>query len=140
MAYKTFDSMKIGLASPDQIRAWSYGVVERPETINYRTQKPERGGLYCEKIFGPTKDWECSCGKYKRIRFKGKICERCGVEVTRNKVRRCRCSPCAGLCAGCACAGFATRWKTPCWNPRPPWAQAMNLPPRQATSAFHRAR
>ena len=80
--------MKIGLASPDQIRAWSYGVVERPETINYRTQKPERGGLYCEKIFGPTKDWECSCGKYKRIRFKGKICERCGVEVTRNKVRR----------------------------------------------------
>ena len=88
MAYKTFDSMKIGLASPDQIRAWSYGVVERPETINYRTQKPERGGLYCEKIFGPTKDWECSCGKYKRICFKGKICERCGVEVTRNKVRR----------------------------------------------------
>ncbi len=88
MAYKTFDSMKIGLASPDQIRAWSYGVVERPETINYRTQKPERDGLYCEKIFGPTKDWECSCGKYKRIRFKGKICERCGVEVTRNKVRR----------------------------------------------------
>ena len=88
MAYKTFDSMKIGLASPDQIRTWSYGVVERPETINYRTQKPERGGLYCEKIFGPTKDWECSCGKYKRIRFKGKICERCGVEVTRNKVRR----------------------------------------------------
>ena len=88
MAYKTFDSMKIGLASPDQIRAWSYGVVERPETINYRTQNPERGGLYCEKIFGPTKDWECSCGKYKRIRFKGKICERCGVEVTRNKVRR----------------------------------------------------
>ena len=88
MAYKTIDSMKIGLASPDQIRAWSYGVVERPETINYRTQKPERGGLYCEKIFGPTKDWECSCGKYKRIRFKGKICERCGVEVTRNKVRR----------------------------------------------------
>ena len=88
MAYKTFDSMKIGLASPDQIRAWSYGVVERPETINYRTQKPERGGLYCERIFGPTKDWECSCGKYKRIRFKGKICERCGVEVTRNKVRR----------------------------------------------------
>ena len=88
MAYKTFDSMKIGLASPDQIRAWSYGVVERPETINYRTQKPERGGLYCEKIFGPTKDCECSCGKYKRIRFKGKICERCGVEVTRNKVRR----------------------------------------------------
>ncbi len=80
--------MKIGLASPEQIRAWSYGVVERPETINYRTQKPERDGLFCERIFGPQKDWECACGKYKRIRFKGKICERCGVEVTRNKVRR----------------------------------------------------
>ncbi len=88
MAFNTFDSMKIGLASPDQIREWSYGVVERPETINYRTQKPEKGGLFCEKIFGPQKDWECSCGRYKRIRFKGKICERCGVEVTRNKVRR----------------------------------------------------
>ena len=83
-----FESIKIGLASPDQIRAWSYGVVERPETINYRTQKPERDGLYCEKIFGPQKDWECACGKYKRIRFKGKVCERCGVEVTRAKVRR----------------------------------------------------
>ncbi|MDR0221955.1 MAG: DNA-directed RNA polymerase subunit beta' [Oscillospiraceae bacterium] len=80
--------MKIGLASPKQVRSWSYGVVERPETINYRTQKPERDGLFCEKIFGPQKDWECNCGKYKRIRFKGKICERCGVEVTRNKVRR----------------------------------------------------
>ncbi|MDR0197365.1 MAG: DNA-directed RNA polymerase subunit beta' [Oscillospiraceae bacterium] len=80
--------MKIGLASPKQIRGWSHGVVERPETINYRTQKPEREGLFCEKIFGPQKDWECNCGKYKRIRFKGKICERCGVEVTRNKVRR----------------------------------------------------
>ena len=83
-----FESIKIGLASPDQIRAWSYGVVERPETINYRTQKPERDGLYCEKIFGPQKDWECACGKYKRMRFKGKICERCGVEITRAKVRR----------------------------------------------------
>ena len=83
-----FESLKIGLASPEQIRAWSYGEVTRPETINYRTQKPERDGLYCEKIFGPQKDWECACGKYKRIRFKGKICERCGVEVTRNKVRR----------------------------------------------------
>jgi len=88
LAFNTFDSMMIGLASPDKIREWSYGVVERPETINYRTQKPEKGGLFCEKIFGPQKDWECSCGKYKRIRFKGKICERCGVEVTRNKVRR----------------------------------------------------
>jgi DNA-directed RNA polymerase subunit beta' len=83
-----FDSMKIGLASSNHIRNWSYGVVERPETINYRTQKPEKDGLFCERIFGPQKDWECNCGKYKRIRFKGKICERCGVEVTRNKVRR----------------------------------------------------
>ena len=88
MGFNTFESIKIGLASPEQIREWSYGAVERPETINYRTQKPERDGLFCEKIFGPTKDWECNCGKYKRIRFKGKICERCGVEVTRNKVRR----------------------------------------------------
>ena len=83
-----FDSIKIGLASPDQIRAWSYGEVKKPETINYRTLKPERDGLFCERIFGPTKDWECHCGKYKRIRFKGKICDRCGVEVTRAKVRR----------------------------------------------------
>ena len=83
-----FDSIKIGLASPDQIRAWSYGEVTKPETINYRTLKPEREGLFCERIFGPTKDWECHCGKYKRIRFKGKICDRCGVEVTRSKVRR----------------------------------------------------
>ena len=88
MEFNVFDSIKIGLASPDQIRKWSYGVVERPETINYRTQKPERDGLFCERIFGPTKDWECHCGKYKKIRFKGKICERCGVEVTRAKVRR----------------------------------------------------
>ena len=88
MEFNTFDSIKIGLASPDQIRSWSYGVVERPETINYRTQKPERDGLFCERIFGPTKDWECHCGKYKKIRFKGKVCERCGVEVTRAKVRR----------------------------------------------------
>ena len=88
MGFNTFESMKIGLASPGQIRGWSYGPVERPETINYRTQKPERDGLFCEKIFGPQKDWECNCGKYKRIRFKGKVCERCGVEVTRNKVRR----------------------------------------------------
>ena len=83
-----FDSIKIGLASPDQIREWSYGEVKKPETINYRTLKPEREGLFCERIFGPTKDWECHCGKYKRIRFKGKICDRCGVEVTRSKVRR----------------------------------------------------
>ncbi len=83
-----FESIKIGLASPEQIRSWSYGEVTKPETINYRTLKPETGGLFCERIFGPTKDWECHCGKYKRIRYKGKICERCGVEVTRAKVRR----------------------------------------------------
>jgi DNA-directed RNA polymerase subunit beta' len=80
--------MRIGLASPEQIRAWSFGEVKKPETINYRTLKPERDGLFCEKIFGPTKDWECHCGKYKRIRFKGMICDRCGVEITRAKVRR----------------------------------------------------
>ena len=80
--------MKIGLASPEQIRAWSHGEVQRAETINYRSQKPEKFGLFCERIFGPQKDWECNCGKYKRIRFKGKICEKCGVEVTRSKVRR----------------------------------------------------
>ena len=83
-----FESIRIGLASPEQVIKWSYGEVEKPETINYRTQKPERDGLYCERIFGPTKDWECHCGKYKKIRYKGKICEKCGVEVTRAKVRR----------------------------------------------------
>ncbi len=83
-----FDSIRIGLVSPDEIRTWSYGEVKKPETINYRTLKPERDGLFCERIFGPTKDWECYCGKYKRIRYKGKICERCGVEVTKAKVRR----------------------------------------------------
>ena len=84
----SFDSMQIGIASPEKIREWSYGEVLKPETINYRTQKPEPGGLFCEKIFGPTKDWECHCGKYKRIRYKGVICEKCGVEVTKAKVRR----------------------------------------------------
>ena len=88
MSYATFDAIKIGIASPEMIREWSYGEVKKPETINYRTLKPERDGLFCEKIFGPTKDWECHCGKYKKIRFKGKICDRCGVEVTRAKVRR----------------------------------------------------
>ena len=83
-----FDAIKIGMASPEQIREWSYGEVKKPETINYRTLKPEKDGLYCERIFGPTKDWECHCGKYKKIRYKGKICDRCGVEVTRSKVRR----------------------------------------------------
>ncbi len=88
MDYYEFDSIRIALASPEQIRTWSYGEVKKPETINYRTLKPERDGLFCERIFGPTKDWECHCGKYKRIRYKGKVCERCGVEVTRAKVRR----------------------------------------------------
>ena len=83
-----FKYMKIGLASPKKIRSWSFGEVKKPETINYRTLKPERDGLFCEKIFGPTKDWECSCGKYKRVRYKGMVCDRCGVEVTRAKVRR----------------------------------------------------
>ena len=88
MEFNEFESIKIGLASPDKIREWSYGEVKKPETINYRTLKPERDGLFCERIFGPQKDWECHCGKYKRIRYKGKICDRCGVEVTRSKVRR----------------------------------------------------
>ena len=83
-----FSSVKIGLASPEAIREWSYGEVTKPETINYRTLKPETGGLFCERIFGPMKDWECHCGKYKRVRYKGKVCERCGVEITRSKVRR----------------------------------------------------
>ena len=88
MADATFDAIKIGIASPEMIRQWSYGEVKKPETINYRTLKPERDGLYCERIFGPTKDWECHCGKYKKIKYKGKICDRCGVEVTKSKVRR----------------------------------------------------
>ena len=88
MANMTFEAIKIGLASPELIREWSYGEVKKPETINYRTLKPERDGLFCERIFGPQKDWECHCGKYTKVRFKGKICERCGVEVTKSKVRR----------------------------------------------------
>ena len=88
MSYAEFDAIRIGIASPEQIREWSYGEVKRPETINYRTLKPEKDGLFCEKIFGPTKDWECNCGKYKKIRYKGKICDRCGVEITKAKVRR----------------------------------------------------
>lgn len=88
MSLAEFDAIRIGIASPEQIMEWSHGEVLKPETINYRTLKPERDGLFCEKIFGPTKDWECHCGKYKKIRYKGKICDRCGVEVTRAKVRR----------------------------------------------------
>ena len=85
-----FESIKIGLDSPERIREWSYGEVKKPETINYRTLKPEKDGLFCERIFGPQKDWECHCGKYRRVRYKGVICDRCGVEVTKSKVRRSR--------------------------------------------------
>ena len=84
----SFDSLRIGLASTEKIKLWSYGEVTKPETINYRTLRPEKDGLFCEKIFGPTKDWECYCGKYKKIRYRGVICDRCGVEVARSKVRR----------------------------------------------------
>ena len=83
-----FDSIRIGIASPDKIRSWSYGEVKKPETINYRTFKPERDGLFCAKLFGPTSDYECLCGKYKRLKHRGVICEKCGVEVTMSKVRR----------------------------------------------------
>ena len=83
-----FDNIQISLASPEKIREWSHGEVKKPETINYRTLKPEREGLFCERIFGPSKDWECTCGKYKKIRHKGVICDRCGVEVTKSSVRR----------------------------------------------------
>ena len=88
MNYTPFDAIQIGIASPEMILSWSHGEVKKPETINYRTLKPERDGLFCERIFGPTKDWECHCGKYKKIRYKGKICDRCGVEITKSKVRR----------------------------------------------------
>ena len=88
-----FDELKIGLASPDQVRSWSFGEVKKPETINYRTLKPEKEGLFDERIFGPQKDWECACGKYKRIRYRGILCEKCNVEVTRSKVRRERMAP-----------------------------------------------
>jgi DNA-directed RNA polymerase subunit beta' len=84
----TFDAIRLKLASPEVIKAWSYGEVNKPETINYRTQKPEKGGLFAEEIFGPVKDWECYCGKYKKIRYKGIVCDKCGVEVTHSSVRR----------------------------------------------------
>ena len=85
-----FNAIAVSVASPEEMLSWSYGEVKKPETINYRTQKPERDGLFCERIFGPTKNWECYCGKYKRIRYRGVICEKCGVEVTRSAVRRTR--------------------------------------------------
>jgi DNA-directed RNA polymerase subunit beta' len=88
LEFNDFKAIRISLASPEQVRSWSYGEVTKPETINYRTLKPEKDGLFCEKIFGPTKDFECYCGKYKRIRYKGIICDKCGVEVARSKVRR----------------------------------------------------
>ena len=99
----TFDQIKIQMASPEQIRSWSYGEIKKPETINYRTFKPERDGLFCAKIFGPIKDYECLCGKYKRLKHRGVICEKCGVEVTQTKVRRDRmghidlAAPCAHI-------------------------------------------
>ncbi len=83
-----FDAIRIGLASPEKILEWSHGEVKKPETINYRTLKPEKDGLFCERIFGPSKDWECHCGKYKKIRYKGVVCDRCGVEITKSNVRR----------------------------------------------------
>ena len=88
MKINNFSAIKIGLASPEAIKEWSYGEVKKPETINYRSQKPERDGLYCERIFGPTKDWECACGKFKKVHNKGVICDRCGVEITKSSVRR----------------------------------------------------
>ena len=88
MDVNNFEGLKISIASPEKIRSWSYGEVKKAETINYRTLRPERDGLFCEKIFGPTKDFECACGKYKRVRYKNIVCDRCGVEVTRSKVRR----------------------------------------------------
>ncbi len=128
MENNVFDSIKIGLASPDQIRAWSYGEVKKPETINYRTLKPERDGLFCERIFGPTKDWECHCGKYKRIRYKGKICDRCGVEVTKARF-------------------VVSAWATSSWplrephlvlqgHPQPHWPDAGHQPPPAGEGAL----
>ena len=98
----SFNSIRIRLASPEIIRSWSHGEVTKPETINYRSFKPEKDGLFCEKIFGPVKDWECNCGKYKRIRYRGVICDRCGVEVTQAKVRRERLGPHRARGAGLA--------------------------------------
>ena len=133
MSYATFDAIKIGIASPDMIREWSYGEVKKPETINYRTLKPERDGLFCEKIFGPTKDWECHCGKYKKIRYKGKICDRCGVEVTRAKVRRERMGH-IELAAPCIAISGISRASPPgwvcCWISAPgSWKRSCTLHP-----------
>ena len=132
-----FDSIQIGLASPEQILEWSYGEVRKPETINYRTLKPEKDGLFCERIFGPTKDWECHCGKYKRVRYKGMVCDKCGVEITRAKVRRERMGhiilaspvshiwyfkgiPCCWICRRVRSSACCTSRRTWCWTPAPP--------------------
>ena len=88
MSVNDFASIQVSLASPERIHEWSHGEVKKPETINYRSQKPERDGLFCERIFGPSKDWECYCGKYKKVRYKGVVCDRCGVEITKSSVRR----------------------------------------------------
>ncbi len=128
-----FDAIEIGLASSKQIRAWSSGEVTKPETINYRTLKPEKDGLFCERIFGPTKDWECYCGKYKRVRYKGIVCERCGVEVTRSKVRRERMGhitwPPRSATSGSSRASRAASATCWTWPPRS-WRRSSTSPPR----------
>ena len=116
-----YSRVNISLASPNDIRSWSFGEVKKPETINYRTYRPEKDGLFCERIFGPTKDWECYCGKYKKIRYKGVICDRCGVEVARSKVRaRLR----ARACSSGRCEPVPT-WK---WLPRPRHSWITTMP------------
>ena len=134
----TFDQLRIGLATGDSIRGWSNGEVKKPETINYRTLRPEKDGLFCEKIFGPTKDWECYCGKYKRVRFKGIICERCGVEVTRSKVRRDRMGH-IELAAPVVAhlvprAAPAAGWPTCSWAPSPARSSRPSSSRRSSTS------
>ena len=114
-----FDSIKIGLASPEMIRAWSYGEVKKPETINYRTFKPERDGLFCAKIFGPVKDYECLCGKYKRLKHRGVVCEKCGVEVTQSKVRRERMGHIELASCTLRPSKSTAMSSTPAWAPRP---------------------
>ena len=124
-----FDQVAIGIASSDTMRSWSKGEVKNPETINYRTFKPEKGGLFCERIFGPTRDWECSCGKYKRIKHKGVICDRCGVEVTLARVRLdpIRLSLNSRLAARRNMAANASaKWKSGHWRPMAPLTPCRN--------------
>ena len=125
-----FSALRISLASAEDIRSWSHGEVKKPETINYRTLKPEKDGLFCEKIFGPTKDWECACGKYKRVRFKGIVCERCGVEVTRSKVRRER----MGHIELAAPVSHIWYFKG---SPSPSWATCSTLPPKELEKVLY---